>query len=189
MWPSSPLASTEVFFATRSTSDSRLDESHWAGGSIIDVGSELDPGGDARALLSSVALALSSSSFDVGSRRALTSKEIVGRSFEYLDATGSWFPPIADLCRAVWVSERRLRQAFVDCFDRSPSQVLRIRALDAVRQTLLDATFPNTMVTSVATDHGFRHLGDFTRYYRGSFGETPSQTLRTAAWTNGNGSR
>ena len=156
-----------------------LDKPDLPGRSIVTVGSELDPDADAGALLSSVALALSSGSFNVGSRRSLSSAEIVGRTFEYLDATGSWFPAIADLCRAVWVSERRLRRAFVDCFDRPPLQVLRIRALNAVHQALRDRTTPNGSVSDIATNHGFRHKGDFARYYRLAYGETPSQTLRT----------
>ena len=160
----------------------------WPGGTILDVGSELDPGADAGALLSSVALTLSSASFDGGSRRALSSTEIVGRCFEYLETTGSWFPSIAELCKAVGSSERRLRQAFIDRFDRPPSQVLRTRALSAVRQALCERTLHPTTVSIVATDHGFRHLGDFGRYYYAAFGETPSQTLHTAS-TNHNGSR
>ena len=155
-----------------------LDGPGFQGRSILDVGSELDPDGDASALLSSVALTLSSASFKVGSRRNLSSREIVGRSFEYLEVNGSWFPPIAALCKAVWVSERRLRQAFVDCFDLSPSHVLRVRALSAVYEALRIGTTHNTSVSSVAIRHGFRHLGDFARYYRAAYGETPSQTLR-----------
>ena len=156
----------------------RLDGPGWQGRSILAVGSELDQDGDAAALLSSVARALSSGSFDVGSQRMLSSTEIVGRSFEYLDATGSWFPPIADLCKAALVSERRLRQAFIDCFDRPPSQVLRTRALNAVHRALRNGTSHDSSVSGVAIRHGFRHLGDFARYYRLTFGETPSQTLR-----------
>ena len=166
-----------------------LDESDWAGRSILAVGPELDLGGDASALLSSVALALSSGSFDVGSRKMLSSTEIVGRCFEYLEATGSWRPPIVDLCRAAWVSERRLRQAFVSCFDRPPSVVLRLRALTAVRRVLRDSASNGATVSSVAARHGFRHTGDFARYYRATFGEAPSQTLRAAASTSRNGSR
>ena len=165
-----------------------LGDSGWPGGSIIDVGSELDPGADASALLSSVALTLSSASFDVGPRRYVSSADIVRRSFEYLDATRSWFPSIAELCKAVGSSERRLRRAFIDCFDRPPSQALRTRALSAAQQALRNGIYPHTTVTSIAIDHGFRHFGDFSRYYRTAYGETPSQTLRMAP-TNGNGSR
>ncbi len=153
----------------------------WPGGSILDVGTELDPDADASALLSSVALNLASASFDVGSRRAWASTEIVGRCFEYLDATGSWFPSIAELCEAAWVSERRLRRAFIDCFDRPPSQVLRTRALSSVEHALRVGTPRTIAVSTVATNHGFRHPGDFARYYRAAFGETPSQTLRSTA--------
>ncbi len=151
----------------------------WPGGSILDVGTELDPDADASALLSSVALTLASASFDVGSRRALSSTQIVGRCFEYLDATGSWFPSIAELCEAGSVSERSLRRAFIGCFDRPPSQVLRARALSSVEQVLRDGTPHTTSVTDVAINHGFRHVSDFARHYRLAFGETPSKTLRT----------
>jgi AraC family ethanolamine operon transcriptional activator len=107
------------------------------------------------------------------------STEIVGRVNEYLAASGSWFPSMADLCNATAVSERRLRSAFIDCYDIPPSHYLRNRALSAVHESLRRPSSEWGSVTSIAYAHGFRHLSDFARYYRQVYGALPSETLRS----------
>jgi AraC family transcriptional regulator, ethanolamine operon transcriptional activator len=47
-----------------------------------------------------------------------------------------------------------------------------------VRQALLAATHGSTTVSAVALDWGFWHFGEFSRAYKGCFGELPSDTLR-----------
>ena len=49
--------------------------------------------------------------------------------------------------------------------------------LQKVRQRLV-APEPNTTVTGVSLDCGFKNLGHFARDYRNKFGELPSETLR-----------
>jgi len=50
--------------------------------------------------------------------------------------------------------------------------------LHRVRQALLAATHGSTTVSAVALDWGFWHFGEFSRAYKGCFGELPSDTLR-----------
>ena len=81
------------------------------------------------------------------------------------------------LCRAAGVSERRLRQAFYDCFGMSPTAYLRIAALNEVRHTLIDGVPKRDAVTRAASEFGFWHLSRFAGQYRALFGESPSTTL------------
>jgi AraC-like DNA-binding protein len=143
---------------------------------------ELDSGGDGPEVLRQVVDALSVTSGYDSSGRGIPSTEIVGRVNDHLEASGLWFPPIADLCNAAGVSERRLRSAFIDCYDMPPSHYLRSRALSAVHGILRRSSPGRDSVTSIAQTHGFRHLSDFARYYRQAVGATPSETLRS----NGN---
>jgi AraC-like DNA-binding protein len=163
--------------------DGRRIREHGPPEAMLSAGfTELDDGGDGTEVLRQVVDALSATSGYDSSERGIPSTEIVGRVNDYLAASGSWFPPIADVCNATGVSERRLRSAFIDCYDMPPSQYLRSRALSSVHQILGRSSLGWDSVTSIAHDHGFRHLGDFARYYRQAYGDTPSETLRS----NGN---
>ena len=144
---------------------------------------ELDDGGDGSEVLRQVVDALSVASGYEGSQRGVPSTEIVGRVNDHLAASASWFPPIVDLCNGASVSERRLRSAFIDCYDMPPSHYLRRRALSAVHQILRKSSPERDSVTSIAYAHGFRHLGNFALYYRQAYGATPTETYRS----NGNG--
>jgi AraC-like DNA-binding protein len=147
---------------------------------MIDAGfAELDSGGDGPEVLRQVVDALSVTPGYDSSRRGIPSTEIVGRVNEYLAASGSWLPPIVDLCNAAAVSERRLRSAFIDCYDMPPSRYLRSRALSAVHRILRSPPSEWGSVAPIAYAHGFRHLSDFARYYRQVYGATPSETLRS----------
>jgi AraC-like DNA-binding protein len=143
---------------------------------------ELDSGGDEAEVLRQVVDALSVTSGYDSSGRAIPSTEIVGRVNDHLEASGLWFPPMVNLCNATGVSERRLRSAFIDCYDMPPSHYLRSRALSAVHTMLRGSSPGRDSVTSIAYAHGFRHLGDFARYYRQAYGAAPSEALRS----NGN---
>jgi AraC-like DNA-binding protein len=147
---------------------------------MLGVGfTELDDGGDGSEVLRQVVDALSATSGYDSSGRGIPSAKIAGRVNDYLAASGSWFPPIVDLCNATGVAERRLRSAFIDCYDMPPSHYLRRRALSAVHQILGRSSPGWDSVTSIAHAHGFRHLSDFARYYRQTYGALPSEALRS----------
>jgi len=59
-----------------------------------------------------------------------------------------------------------------------PLQYLKLRRLEAARRELLSAEPVEVTVTDVATYYGFYHLGRFAGYYRDTFGELPSETLK-----------
>jgi len=84
---------------------------------------------------------------------------------------------LADLCRVADSSERRVRRAFYECYNMSPTAFLRIAALNEVRHLLLENHPARDAVSRSASEFGFWHLSRFAGQYRALFGETPSMTL------------
>jgi AraC-like DNA-binding protein len=87
---------------------------------------------------------------------------------------------INDLCQVLGVSYRKLYQAFMLTRGESPSLYLKRRRLVMTRQVLSNAGSEPLLVKTVALNHGFWHLGNFSQDYRKLFGETPSETLAFA---------
>ncbi|MFJ8013906.1 AraC family transcriptional regulator [Streptomyces sp. NPDC096339] len=88
----------------------------------------------------------------------------------------------ADMARAADVSVQSLREGFRRHLNTTPLAYLRSVRLTFVRRDLVavaEGRAPGN-VTDVALRWGFTHLGRFTGYYRATYGETPSQTLRNA---------
>ena len=116
----------------------------------------------------------------VGRRSRIDSRHVVHQGIDYANATGR-IPSINELCLASHLSERRLRKAYNDEFDVSPTGFFRAWALDAARRRLRCFEPHESTVAVVATDLGFSHLGRFAGYYRHTFGESPSETLTRPA--------
>ena len=87
-------------------------------------------------------------------------------------------PSVPVLCRTLGVSRRTLERAFQDMLGQSPAHYLRVRALNATREQLLRSPSHPGVVTRVAIDNGFWHMGRFAVAYRTLFGERPIDTLR-----------
>jgi AraC family ethanolamine operon transcriptional activator len=97
--------------------------------------------------------------------------EDYARKWRYQDVT------LAGLCEASGVSERRVRSAFYECYQMSPTAYLRVAALNAVRRELVEGPRLRNAVSHAATDWGFWHLSRFAAQYRALFGESPRHTL------------
>ena len=80
---------------------------------------------------------------------------------------------IASACN---VAPRTVYNVMLRYNGMSLHRYLRLHRLWAVRRALLDCA-PYALVKSVALDHGFWHLGRFSRDYQKQFGELPSETL------------
>ncbi|MEP1931435.1 MAG: helix-turn-helix domain-containing protein [Roseibium sp.] len=84
--------------------------------------------------------------------------------------------PISRICQETGVSWRSLNRAFMEKFGIGPkSYYLRLR-LNRVRSELLRQS-GDALITDVANDWAFWHLGQFARDYFKMFGELPSHTL------------
>ncbi|MGO9502623.1 MAG: helix-turn-helix domain-containing protein [Streptosporangiaceae bacterium] len=97
--------------------------------------------------------------------------EDYARKWRYQNVT------LAGLCEASGVSERRVRSAFYECYQMSPTAYLRVTALNAVRRELVQGPGLRGAVSRAATDWGFWHLSRFAAQYRALFGESPRHTL------------
>ena len=84
---------------------------------------------------------------------------------------------VEDLCAVTGATYRTLHRSFQEILGVSPIAYIKARRLRRTRAALLAADRYRATVTRVAHDHGFAHLGRFSRDYRRMFGETPSLTL------------
>ena len=94
-----------------------------------------------------------------------------------MDEDPTSIPSVPRLCRTLGVSRRTLERAFHDMLGQSPAHYLRVRALNASREQLLRSRRVPGMITRVAIDNGFWHMGRFAVAYRTLFGERPIDTL------------
>lgn len=84
---------------------------------------------------------------------------------------------IADLCQLFRVSRRSLQYAFEDLTGMGAAQFLRNVRLNAVRRAIRRlAKDSSESIANIAARWGFWHLPRFAEYYRGLFGELPSET-------------
>ena len=100
------------------------------------------------------------------SARIVRTCEDYARKWRYQNVT------LADLCEASGVSERRVRSAFYECYQMSPTAYLRVAALNAVRRELIEGPRPRNAVSHAASDWGFWHLSRFAAQYQALFGES-----------------
>lgn len=83
---------------------------------------------------------------------------------------------VSEVYKHSCVSWRTLDRAFKERFGITPKQYIVATRLIGVRRALLSAR-PGTIITRVANDWGFWHLGRFSSDYKRMFCELPSQTL------------
>jgi AraC-like DNA-binding protein len=95
---------------------------------------------------------------------------------------------LSQLCELTGTGKTRLSEAFEEVHGESPIRFLRMRALSAVREQLLDRENPPSSVKSVALAHGFLHKSRFAAAYRELYGELPHETLKRT-WSNASHAR
>ncbi len=104
-------------------------------------------------------------------------KAVVDRVKAHVAEHGDAPVTMTELCELAHVSRRTLQYSFESILGISPLRFLRITRLNQVRRALRDAEGDVT-VTTIATQWGFLHAGQFAHDYRQLFGECPSDTLR-----------
>lgn len=85
---------------------------------------------------------------------------------------------LADVCRAIGVSQRMLQVAFADGLGITPMRYLKLRRLHMVRERLQSTTTEELTVTHAAREAGFVDLSRFASDYKKIFGQLPSETQR-----------
>ena len=89
-------------------------------------------------------------------------------------------PTNSEIAAAAGVTVRTVHNAMIAVNGVSLQKFMLLNRLWAVRAALLRAG-PQDLIKTIALDHGFWHLGRFSRTYRAFFGEAPSDTARHAA--------
>jgi len=112
----------------------------------------------------------------IGIRRS----EVLKRFRSLLDARLDEPMHLAEMCKALGVSERTLRACCQEALGVSPMRFLWLRRMNQARRALGRADPATATVTEIATAQGFWELGRFAVQYRSLFGERPSETLARA---------
>ncbi|MBR0851615.1 AraC family transcriptional regulator [Bradyrhizobium diazoefficiens] len=95
---------------------------------------------------------------------------------EFIGSRGRDFPSNGDVAAAAGATVRTLHNAMVAVNGMSLRKFMALRRLWSVHAALMRAG-PRGLVKTIAIDHGFWHLGNFSQTYRAFFGESPSDTL------------
>jgi AraC-like DNA-binding protein len=82
-----------------------------------------------------------------------------------------------DLCAATGVNLRTLQRSFTRYYQQSPTNYIKASRLNLAHIALRKADEHSQIVSAIALDCGFTHLGRFSVAYHGHFGESPSDTL------------
>ncbi len=86
---------------------------------------------------------------------------------------------LTDLEQRSGYSDRSLRNAFQERYGCPPKQWIRRTRMEAARERLLNPE-PGDSVSTIARDHGYQHVSQFSRDYRSVFGQRPSLVMRQA---------
>jgi len=108
---------------------------------------------------------------------AVRRARIVSRFHDYLASRPDEPLYLSEICAAIGVSERTLRDCCQDHLGMGPHRYLWLRRMHLTRRALREAHSARTTVTDIATAHGFWELGRFAVEYRTLFDELPSATL------------
>jgi AraC-like DNA-binding protein len=111
-------------------------------------------------------------------RRGPSQQAVIRRFEQILEARRNEPLYMTEVCAAIGVSERTLRQRCQEHLRMNPHRYLWLRRMHQARRALTVADAETKTVTEIATEHGFWELGRFAVAYRELFGETPSATLR-----------
>ena len=109
--------------------------------------------------------------------RQASYEALISRVLGLLPAENMRTPRLIELCRAVGVSERTLRTAFVATLGMAPTRYLRLRRLHLLRAALAVADQRHASVAAVAERFGYTDQGRMAAQYHALFGEYPSATL------------
>lgn len=111
-----------------------------------------------------------------------TSLKHLRRAEEFVRAALQLPITTAELARFCGVSGRTIRDSFLKHRGCSPTQFIRLLRLEAARRALKKEDNSAT-VSEIAIKYNFTHFGRFSSSYQSTFGELPSQTMRSSRGT------
>jgi AraC family ethanolamine operon transcriptional activator len=128
-----------------------------------------------RLLLFSLA---SSETYKSRKRQFHQRKRVVDRVLEYIESDLAIPRSVPELCRVAEVDERTLRNYFYEQFTLSPKILINRYKLNVVRSAFKRIDSPGIIISDIANEAGFWHMGQFAKDYKKLFGELPSETIR-----------
>ena len=135
-------------------------------------------------ILYATAVALDDSFADIadrhGGRPPVARRFVVDRALEWMSAHENAPLRVTDLAKAAGVSERTLRNVFIECFGMGPLRYIHLHQVHQVHRALAAADPERTTVTGVAMKLGVWDLDGLATRYRRTFGKSPRSTLRNA---------
>jgi len=130
-----------------------------------------------RELLTRLALAIGQAQPSPPNGLKFDRMKVLRKAREFLTARAHSPVYLAELCAAVGVPERTLREIFQTLLGISPLKFLQLRRMRQARGALMQGSPHTQSVKAVALDCGFWELGRFAVEYKRLFGESPSATL------------
>ncbi len=106
-------------------------------------------------------------------------QELAGRAGRFIRERIGQPLSLVEVCERFKVSERSLRQGFLDRYGMTPKAYIKRHRLHQLRLLLRAASPDNLTVTKAALQSGLPHLGRTAVEYRAAFGESPTATLRS----------
>jgi AraC family ethanolamine operon transcriptional activator len=116
---------------------------------------------------------------DVGRSTAVRRRKAALYAADFIKSSLADPVSVTDLCEVTGVSERSLRNGFLDVFGVTPNRYIKVQRLSAARLELRRASRESATVSQIAARWGFLQFAHFATDYRAHFGELPSETL---AW-------
>ncbi|RDU96739.1 helix-turn-helix transcriptional regulator [Trinickia dinghuensis] len=99
------------------------------------------------------------------------------RAYRYLvDHLGESSLSVSEVAAHIGVTERALQAAFKSYLGVSPSELIRQKRLEHIRNDLLDEDMPNGSVLRIANRWGLQHRSTLLNGYRKRYNEPPSMT-------------
>ncbi|MCI9888436.1 AraC family transcriptional regulator [Micrococcales bacterium 31B] len=106
-------------------------------------------------------------------------RHTLGQAIAYIEGHLQEPLTVGKIAEGTGMSVRTIQHAFRKDLDTTPMNYVREQRLERVRAELADAIPSDGIrVTDIALHWGFTHLGNFSRQYKQSYQELPSDTLR-----------
>lgn len=100
------------------------------------------------------------------------------KCMKYISSKKNQKVTVSNLVEVSNMSERTLQLAFLEKYGVSPKEYIKYLKLNDVRGKLINHTSSKGVISEIAKESGFTHLGQFSAAYKKLFNELPKDTLR-----------
>jgi len=96
---------------------------------------------------------------------------------DYIQTTPHNKISLSTFCAENNINERTLQRAFLEHYGITAKSYAKAYRLNHVYKIFSASDYSTTLISDIASNHGFWHMGQFATDYRLHFGELPSETL------------